>query len=425
VSVRPWGAGPVQESLERLNATPEPPHATEDEKRRRKQEKADLERELNLWEDFATLIGLTEDFNGEAARLLSSSQGTARVDQCFATLFAGGHSDTAALEKVDKISQRWCRLYAVAGALAQQWQAKFKRDWVWMFALGFTGFLCFEMFAHLAPLVEHWPPVLVRTFDVALLAVYVLAFLAIFIIFAVARWHQHQERFLDYWALAEAVRVSVFWKLNDIGSVADAYPIKLPSELAWVKKCLLKQEMLDAADDLRPTTPDPWSYDWTRRIWVQGQFYYFDDKSRSHHNKAEWRENLSIRILSLAFFVAVLFFLAHAISSEPSIWWRYPPRELPWHIHDLVIFSIGLLPGLAAIFVGYAEQLVFKAQSRQFDRMRELFGRALELLPCDPVKVDRKRARDLFRELGTEVMRDNAEWVANYRQRPIRPPQAG
>ncbi len=32
-------------------------------------------------------------------------------------------------------------------------------------------------------------------------------------------------------------------------------------------------------------------------------------------------------------------------------------------------------------------------------------------------------ARALYRELGMEAMRENAEWVAIYRQRPIQPLQ--
>jgi hypothetical protein len=53
--------------------------------------------------------------------------------------------------------------------------------------------------------------------------------------------------------------------------------------------------------------------------------------------------------------------------------------------------------------------------------MRELFARAYELLP---ERIDGKTAlpvRAVYRELGIEAMRENAEWVAVYRQRPIQP----
>jgi hypothetical protein len=82
-----------------------------------------------------------------------------------------------------------------------------------------------------------------------------------------------------------------------------------------------------------------------------------------------------------------------------------------------------VLPALAAVPVGYVEQLAFKAQARQYDRMRQLFERALELLPETPVELDSNLAQDIFYALGKEAMSENAEWVAIYRQRPIRPPQ--
>jgi hypothetical protein len=53
--------------------------------------------------------------------------------------------------------------------------------------------------------------------------------------------------------------------------------------------------------------------------------------------------------------------------------------------------------------------------------MRVLFERAYELLP---ERIDAETAplvRAVYRELGTEAMRENAEWVAVYRQRPIEP----
>jgi hypothetical protein len=84
------------------------------------------------------------------------------------------------------------------------------------------------------------------------------------------------------------------------------------------------------------------------------------------------------------------------------------------------LFS-GLLPGSAAALTAYSERLALKAQARQYDRMRILFERACELLP---ERIDATTAglvRAVYRELGIEAMRENAEWVAVYRQRPIEP----
>ncbi len=78
---------------------------------------------------------------------------------------------------------------------------------------------------------------------------------------------------------------------------------------------------------------------------------------------------------------------------------------------------------MAAALTGYTERLALNPQVRQYDRMRELFERAYQLLP---EKIDASTAapvRQVYRELGIEAMKENAEWVAIYRQRPIQPLQ--
>jgi hypothetical protein len=86
-----------------------------------------------------------------------------------------------------------------------------------------------------------------------------------------------------------------------------------------------------------------------------------------------------------------------------------------------IVLLLGILPGIAAVLTGYAERLAFNAQARQYDRMRMLFERACNLLPQDVDEETMRLAHGLYHELGVEAMRENAEWVAIYRQRPIRP----
>src|SRR5262249_34259218 len=102
------------------------------------------------------------------------------------------------------------------------------------------------------------------------------------------------------------------------------------------------------------------------------------------------------------------------------------PMLVRWghgEIEDVLAILTALLPGYAAASTGYSERLAFKAQARQYDRMRMLFERAYELLPADLDAATKAQAQALYRELGMEAMRENAEWVAIYRQRPIQPLQ--
>jgi hypothetical protein len=70
---------------------------------------------------------------------------------------------------------------------------------------------------------------------------------------------------------------------------------------------------------------------------------------------------------------------------------------------------------------GYSERLALTAQARQYDRMRTLFRRAYDLLPETLDKKTEHYVRALYRDLGVEAMKESADWVAIYRQRPLRP----
>ena len=90
-------------------------------------------------------------------------------------------------------------------------------------------------------------------------------------------------------------------------------------------------------------------------------------------------------------------------------------------LHDVLLTGSGLLPGVAAALSGYSERLALTAQARQYDRMRMLFNRAYDLLPETFDGSAEHHIRSLYRELGSEAMKESADWVAIYRQRPIGP----
>jgi hypothetical protein len=383
-------------------------------------------RELETWENFEALIDLTRKFNRDADRLAATSRGPARVTQSIDYLFTDPERhtlDADAKAHAMELAPLWCRLYATADTLAQDLQAQFKWDWKLLCVFGFIAFVSFAFFAHLGS--EH------KFYIVS----YSLSFVVIFVLFARSMLGQHQARFLDYRALAEALRVAVYWKLlgigsrhldakaggsghdaavdtNPVGVIAHAYPIMQPSELAWVKICLRTVERLDKAEAVPVRKVDPASHAIARRYWVFGQYAYFGRAGVRHNNLAETIEAYSLVLLILSPFIFAPLLLMDVMRD----WYG----EGHQHVFTIVI---GLLPGVAAAFSGYAERLALKAQARQYDRMRMLFERAYELLP-ETIEVGTAAvAHTLYYELGMEAMKENAEWVAIYRQRPIQPLQ--
>jgi hypothetical protein len=398
------------------------------------------ERKFESWEAFESKAGLTCRFNREAAELDASRDGTGQLHTSLSYLFDPGKDpakellSATAKARATQLIPHWCRIYQIADTLAQQRQKRFIGDWRILFALGFLAILCFEIGTHLL-------------FDshglFVLLGFYGVFFLVTFGLFRFARRNQHQERFLDYRALAEASRVAVFWKLVGIGwptgnsssprstvdldstdAVADAYPIRQPSELDWVKTCLRTLELLDT--DKNPADMnhrfDTDGNAWARTFWVDGQLEFFRRRGPQHDHHAEAFENRSLILVILSIVFAVLLLLIDVLfdtvfcCEARAIHWGHE-----YWLHRAAIFFIGLLPGLAAVWTGYVERLALKAQARQYDRMRVLFQRAQDLLKSPPPE-NPELIRVLYAELGREAMEENAEWVAIYRQRPIRPP---
>src|SRR5712692_686158 len=344
--------------------------------------------ELRAWETFAVQTAMTRQFNREAAGLLGVSGSAQRLEASLRYMFHDSANDAAgeaARARALKLVPRWCTLYATADTLAQDWQKKFRWDWRTLFLLTLAAIVTFEVVTHVFPKL-YW-----------LYVAYTVTFIFVFVYLSYERrWH-HQERYLDYRALAEALRVGVFWKLLGIGvssheeakaaderqkvdlssgeSVADAYPIRQPRELDWVKTCLRAIELLDK----RNPHPDPEhglgpaSYGCARNSWVNGQLGFFRRRGPEHDRQAAAHEIRSVALLIVSIALAsILFALEHYFGWHHGQGW-----------HGLWIFFIGLSAGIAAIFAGYSEKLALNAQARQYDRMRALFERAYELLPAE------------------------------------------
>jgi len=126
---------------------------------------------------------------------------------------------------------------------------------------------------------------------------------------------------------------------------------------------------------------------------------------------AEQLENIALVLLAVSpFFIVPLVIL-------------FTPAAGGGILREILLLISGLLPGLATALNGYSDKLALKAQARQYDRMRMLFERALKLLPERADAETTPQIRALYAELGAEALKEQAEWVAIYRQRPIEPPK--
>ena len=384
-------------------------------------------RELESWEQFQALINLTCKFNRDAARLAKASDGSARLAQSLDHLFTDGDSskaDADARSRAMECAPAWCKLHAIADVLALERQSQFKWDWKCLMCLGFIAFICFALF----PRVGY-------VWNVLFLVGYLVTFAVGAAVYFGARLRQDQERYLDYRALAEALRIVIYWTLIGIGRsnsrrdrgledesgvgalglIANACSVNEPGELAWVKVCLRTLEWLVPPGQPFRDWADPVGHAIIRRFWVQGQLAYFKRQSHHHYNFVK-------RITAWSH---LMLLLPNSVLVPMMIYLMLYKAESDWHGVNMKLLSLvilSLLTSVAAVFVAYSERLALSEQARQYDRMRELFGRASDLLPNELDDRTRPFAHALYQEIGMEAMKENAEWVSIYRQRPIKPP---
>jgi hypothetical protein len=399
---------------------------------------AEQRRNLETWETFNALIALTREFNEAAAALEASPDGLLQKSSGIEGLYVNpgdGHPDDEARLRAMNAASHWSQFFGIADTLAKNRQTQFRKDWTLLFGLGFAAFIFFALSTHAADRAFDW-----------LLGCYTFLVTIIFVLFIRARIGRDQERFLDYRAFAEALRVAVYWKIlgidgywpdeksraneelaansDSIGALANFYPIKQPSELAWIKICLRRIDLWRVTEGLLPEgllpeglplkgRMDPQAHNIVRRFWVYGQLFYFDHQGTQHNRRAEFLETWSMVVLVITPFLLVPLLLT-AIGSDQHL-------GTGTTMHDIFLIAAGILPGIAAALTSYSERLALTAQARQYDRMRMLFKRAYDLLPETLDENTGHHVQSLYRELGIEAMKESADWVAIYRQRPIQP----
>lgn len=299
--------------------------------------------------------------------------------------------------------------FAIADALALYYKPRVINSLKLLFLLVFLAALAFDLFAHVDEL-RH-PPAM-------LLAYLILLGVAYAWYWSVTRQGDFQNKFQNYRALAEGLRVQFYWRLAGLGDcVADHYLSLQRGDLDWIRIALRNWGLLDgrseAQDDV-VASPGPYdSMPFVLEHWIKSQRRFFKEaipRDRVLRERHEWLVRILMGVgLTLA--VVALRFLTRL---EETIW------------HGLFLVAAGMAPVGAALIHGYIEKRAFSEHLKRYGRMSMLFDRACCRLD-DLLRVgDHAAARQLVRELGREALAENGDWVVLlHRQRPLEVPKSG
>jgi hypothetical protein len=251
---------------------------------------------------------------------------------------------------------------------------------------------------------------------------YLVAFLAGFGALRAARHREHEQKHIDYRALAEAMRVQFYWRLG--GSTqwtADHHLRVHRTELDWVRDAL--RAWSAAPPDAAPGLADVERWELVRRRWVNSQSDWFGRKAEERHTWFE-RCHVTAGVFLKAGFATAVVLLGLLVTADghapASVAADAQVHDVPHYVHVLIVVS-AMLMLMGALAHAFGEKMAFEPEADRYRLMQPLFARADVRLGALIESGAFESARRLIEELGREALAENSEWLLSKRERKLEP----
>lgn len=241
------------------------------------------------------------------------------------------------------------------------------------------------------------------------MTVYVLALGAAYGVFLWGKRRKYQIKFLDYRALAEGLRVQIYWRLLEWVApsrrpyrmqVADHYLRRQQNELVWICETIRMLSMPKYDDQLSANIQSIIAC--VVENWIHGQEKYFIKSMQRDLGRSRLFNHASI-----GFFVGSMIVGAGIVYSE---------FVAPIYDIDTLVEIASALAAIAALCRAVIFTMGYKEHAKQYGRMAEIFGRAVAM--SENIDTPEKLTV-LAEELGWEALMENADWLVLHRERPI------
>jgi hypothetical protein len=243
-----------------------------------------------------------------------------------------------------------------------------------------------------------------------LVSVFLLAFLAGFLLFKIGERRQWHRKHLDYRALAEGLRVQFYWSLAgviDVQSAEFAYDNFLQKQdvdLGWIRHVMRNVSLSRSRDQI---PPEAW-VDWVIEQWVgdesgqTGQLSYYHRKEIEKTVRFKRTTYLGKVALWVGMLIAIMLAVAGTKISDSQ--------------QNLLLVLMGILPLIAGVRDAYSHKKAEKELIKQYRFMSGILANARRLLDSSD---DAEFRRKVLRALGNAALEEGAEWILMHRERPL------
>jgi hypothetical protein len=230
-------------------------------------------------------------------------------------------------------------------------------------------------------------------------------------------WHR---KYLDYRALAEALRVDFYWEVAGVrndsaGEFAhESFLQKQDAELQWIRNAMRAVSLQLV---IHPCGSFQEGFPYVYANWVgddhpvngSGQMFYYRHRLHKLKNKLHLYERIDRVLLFGGLVLALIFALDVALRSGGR-------TLLPLQIRNGLLWGLALIPVYAAIFEIYLNEKADRALIRQYQYMYTLFSFAAGQLRAAST-IERKLG--ILRSLGHACLAEHAQWILAHRDKRI------
>jgi len=299
----------------------------------------------------------------------------------------------------DKPDKRILQAYCSADLLAVRSKASYRRALISIYwtAAG-TGLMSFG--------VLNVPGFRLTSLMVA----YALFFLATVTVFQVQKKKGWFDRYLEYRALAEGLRVQRFWQIAGLGrgddraEAFDMYLSKQVGEIGWIR------ESLRALSCRERLSNNAEARQFINQNWVKEQVDFFSGAVERDHLKRQ-RFNRISSVLYGAGLVPLLLIRGLTFASSTVL-----------STHKLFVMALRsmlVLPAFGALVSSYSRHLALDEQEKTYRRMARLFRLGKQKIEASGAEPDRLYYETIIRALGSEALRENADWLHLHSTHPV------
>ena len=236
----------------------------------------------------------------------------------------------------------------------------------------------------------------------------------------------YENKYYDYRALAEGLRVQFFWKLmHSKENTYDHYLRKYRGEMDWIFQTI-RNVCMYANQEIsqNPLSCKKGELEIIQRHWVKDQETYFVDKVPEKEQKIKRQERITLCFFCAAMATVLGFFIVKAIVAfQHGSFKDFINMEdiQQGNVYYPFAFLIDIFLAIGAALAIYVEKRAFAEELRQYQRMKVLYCRASRFMEKYIAENNIAGAENLAIELGKEALIENGDWYIIQRSKPLEP----